>query len=148
MCCVQLFIEGGRGGDQNPSISSPCNKPFLLCHHFPIQYITYSLTAAIVSLTPFTPFPNSNVTLPSLHTLPPATLQPLQFCSPHPSVPINPFQIAHITNKFSLTLPHASYAYEIGWDHRYLLLCIWGYWKSSSIPTLRFSSWNQFSNRC
>ena len=45
------FIQGGKGGVQNPSISSPYNESFLLCYHFPIQYIhpplhhnvTYSL---------------------------------------------------------------------------------------------------------
>ena len=71
MCSDQLFIEVGREGNQNPSINSPYNKFFLLCHHFHIQYIIHSPTSSItVSLTPSTPFPNSNVILPSLPTLP------------------------------------------------------------------------------
>ena len=84
----------GRGGDQ----ISPYNKSFLLCHHFPIQYITQSPTSSItvpilhphIFQTAMQPYPPC-----TLFHIPPATFQPLQFSSPHSPVPTNPSQIPH-----------------------------------------------------
>ena len=113
-------ISGGRGWDQTPSISSPYNKSFLLCHHLPIQYIIHSPTSSItMSFTPSIPFPNSNITLPSLNTLPcssshssaPSILSshmypPIPFTHHQKMLHIFSFTNPHITHRSSVIISH------------------------------------------
>ena len=103
-CTVQREREGGP----NPFLSSPYNKFFLFrLPHFDIQYTIHPPTSSItVSLLPHL-FPTAMPPYPpcTLFHIPPATLQPLQFYSPHLPVPTDPSQIHHVTNKCSTASP-------------------------------------------
>ena len=95
MCCVLLFIEGVTKicpSAQHFLTSLPA-LPYLMHYTFANilhHCVTYS----------FHTFPNSNSTFSSLHTLP-STLQPFQFCSPHPPVHRSLLNSPHVTNENS-----------------------------------------------
>ena len=100
MCCVQLFIEGGGKGTKI--------QPLTL-------HIIHSLTSSItvlpspshLSQLPPHLFPSAILPYPpcTLIHIPPATLLPVKFCSPHVPKPTNSSQIPHVTNKCSTSSP-------------------------------------------
>ena len=88
-----------RGTKIRPLVTHATNPSFSVPHSY-----TSAITA---SLIPSTPFPNSNATLPSLHTPPYSSSHPplLPFYSPLLPVHTDSSQILHVTNKCSTSCP-------------------------------------------
>ena len=113
MCCVQLFIEGGGKKIKIHPLALITNYLFSASLPYPIHntftnLLHHSVTFSLIPFpTPPTLFSTAMLPYPpcTLIHIPPATRQPLKFCSCHLPAPINSSQIPHVTNKCSTSSP-------------------------------------------